>query len=190
MAEQKQEKKQEKPKQDKAKDAKEVKKRPEEKDSYESLVRILGFDLPGSKTLYPGLTRIKGVSWSISNAVCTKLNFPKNRKISDLSKDEIAKIESFLREMPVPDFLKNRRFDPETGKTSHRVATDLDITRDFDIKRLKKIKSYKGIRHSARLPVRGQRTRSHFRTKKGTSTGIKRKAPAAATPKPAAGAKK
>lgn len=191
MAE-KQEKKQEKPKQEKAQSKeKEVKKRPEQ-DSYESLVRILGFDLPGTKNIYVGLTRIKGVSWAISNAACIKLGFPKSKKISELSKDEIAKIESFLKEMPVPNFLKNRRLDPETGKTSHKLTTDLEIIRDFDIKRMKKMRSYKGIRHAAKLPVRGQRTRSHFRVKKGTSTGIKRKVPAAGAvaAKPAAGAKK
>jgi small subunit ribosomal protein S13 len=179
MAEQKQDKQQkEAPKADKFKEIQEKKK--QEQQYYESLVRIAGFDLPGNKNLYTALTRIKGVSWSISNAICHTLNFPKSKRVSDLSKDEMKKIETFLEEVQLPDFLKNRRSDPETGKTDHLLGTDLEISRDFDIKRMKKMKSYKGVRHTARLPVRGQRTRSHFRTKKTSGSGIKKKsAPAA-----------
>ncbi len=148
-------------------------------DQGEFLIRIFGYDIPGSKNIYTGLTRIKGVSWSVSNAVCLKLNISRSRKISELSKQEIGKIENFLKNLEVPDYLKNRRLDLETGKTSHNYGSDLDIIRDFDIKRLKKIKSYKGIRHSQKLPVRGQRTRSHFRGKAG-KTKVRR------APKPAA----
>lgn len=168
MAEEKQQKQQVQQK------AAPAKGRPHEHESFESLIRILGYDIPGSKKLYPGLTRIKGVSWSIANVACIKLNIPRDKKISDLSKDEIARIEKFLKNPEMSDFLKNHRFMPETGETKHLVATDLDMTKDFDIRRLKKIKSYKGVRHSFGLPVRGQRTRAHFR-KRGSATGIKRK---------------
>ena len=155
----------------------------------EALIRIFGYDLPASKNIYAGLTRIKGVSWSISNVVCRKLNFPRSKKISELTRDEIQKIESFMKDMPIPDYMKNRRSDPETGKTSHNFGTDLEIIREFDIKKLKKIRSYKGIRHSFKLPVRGQRTRSHFRSRV-KATGIKKKPVAAATAAKPAGAKK
>ena len=148
-------------------------KRPEEQ-SNEILVRILGYDVPGSRNIYAGLTRIKGVSWAVSNAACLKLGFPRGKKIAELSKDDIKKIESFLKEFPLRDFMKNRRLDLETGETRHLLGSDLDITREFDIKRLKKIKSYKGVRHALRLPVRGQRTKSHFRLNKSKSGGIKK----------------
>lgn len=193
MAEQKQDKKQEKsdkPKQgqDKpSKDSKEVKKGRPEPQLTEALVRIFGYDLPASKAAYVAFTRIKGVSWSISNAVCLQLGLPHNKKIGELTKDDIAKIENVFHTINVPDYMKNRRLDPETGQTSHLYGTDLDIAKDFDIKRMKKMKSYKGIRHTSKLPVRGQRTRSHFRAKKGTGAGIARKKVAAA---PAAGAAK
>ena len=75
----------------------------------------------------------------------------------------------------IPDYMKNRRLDRETGKTAHLYGTDLDIARDFDIKRLKKIKAYKGIRHAAGQPVRGQRTKSHFRKNKIVAIGGKKK---------------
>ncbi len=141
----------------------------------EILVRILGHDIPGSKNVYLGLTYIKGVSWSISNAVCIKLNMPRSKKISELNKEDIQKIEAFLKELPIPEYLKNRRFDPDTGENKHHYGTDLDMKREFDIKKLIKIKSYRGIRHASGQPVRGQKTRSHFRSRKNKkSAGIKR----------------
>ncbi|MFH1290692.1 MAG: 30S ribosomal protein S13 [Nanoarchaeota archaeon] len=146
----------------------------QEDESEEVLIRIAGKDIPGSKKIYPGLTRIKGVSWVISNAACIRLGFPRDKKISELSKEEIAKIEEFLKNPDVKDFMKNRRSDPETGETKHYISTDLEMKKDFDIRRMKKIRSYKGIRHTSGLPVRGQRTRSHFR-KKGQAVAVKRK---------------
>lgn len=141
----------------------------------EVLVRIYGHDLPGSKYVSIGLTKIKGISWAISNAACIKLSIPRNKKISDLSKDEIKKIEDFLDKLEgIPPFLKNRRSDPESGKEEHLYSTDLDMRKDFDIKRLRKIKSYRGLRHATGQPSRGQRTRSHFRSK-GKAVGVKRK---------------
>ncbi len=149
-------------------------KRPEKEQESEILVRILGFDIPGSKNIYAGLTRIKGISWTLSNAICLKLNFPKSKKIGELSKDDIKKIEEFLKNLNVYDFLKNRQKDIETGKTTHHYGSNLDMRRDFDIKRLREIKCYRGIRHALKQPVRGQRTRSHFR-KRGQAMGIKKK---------------
>ncbi len=140
----------------------------------EVLVRIMGYDIPGSRNLYAGLTRIKGISWGISNAACVKLNFPRSKKIAELSKEDILKIETFLKNLEIYDFMKNRRNDIENGQTFHEFGSDLDIRREFDIKRLKEIRSYKGLRHALKLPVRGQRTRSHFR-RKGVAMGVKKK---------------
>jgi len=157
MAEKKKEKKPEK-----KPEKNEVKKGREETFS-EALVRISRHDIPASKKLYAGLTRVKGVSWGISNVVCLKLGIDRTKKIGELSKDEIAKIEAFLKNPDIYDFMKNRRTDRETGETKHYIGVELDMKKDFDIRRLKKIRSYKGVRHMAGQPVRGQRTRSHFR---------------------------
>jgi small subunit ribosomal protein S13 len=154
---------------------KEKSKKPESFENTEMLVRIFGYDIPGSRNLYAGLTRVKGVSWALSNAVLLKLGYARTKKVGELSKDEIQKIETTLRAMPVPDFMKNRRSDEETGKTSHLLTTDLDMQRDFDIKKMKKIKSFKGIRHSLKLPVRGQHTRSHFRSKGRVAVTVQKK---------------
>ncbi len=143
-------------------------------EELESLVRIMSYDIPGSKNIYTGLTKIKGVSWVISNATCIALKIPKQKKISELSKEEITKIETFLKNPQIQDFLKNRRSDLKTGLTTHEVGSSLDMKKDFDIRRLKKIRSYKGIRHTAGLPVRGQKTRSNFRSK-GKAVGVTKK---------------
>ena len=90
-----------------------------------------------------------------------------------MSKDEIKKVEEVLSNLNIFPFLKNRRLDPETGETEHLCGSDLDMTKEFDIKRLRKIRSYRGIRHSSGQPVRGQRTKSHFR-KRGQAVGVKR----------------
>ncbi len=151
-----------------------IRKRPGEDETNEILVRILGYDVPGSRNIYVGLTRIKGISWAISNAICLNLKMPRSKKISELTNEDIVKIEDLLKNLNVYDFMKNRRNDPE-GQTAHHYGTDLEMKKEFDIKRLKEIRSYKGVRHASRLPVRGQRTRSHFRMKKTTGGGIKRK---------------
>lgn len=176
MAEQKQPKEQKQEKKPVEKPSKEkTEKDKREQQLNEVLVRILGFDVPGSRNIYTGLTRIKGVSWSISNAVCLKLKLNRAKKISELSKPEIQQIEEFLKNLDVKDYMKNRRTDVEAGKTQHLLGTDLDITKDFDIKRLKKIRAYKGVRHAAGQPVRGQRTKSHFRKNKVAGVGGRKK---------------
>ncbi len=141
----------------------------------ESLIRILSTDIPGNKRIYAGLTWIKGVSWSLANATCNSLKIDKTKRISELSKDDIARISEFIKNPKVPVFMLNRRNDRETGENKHVIGSDLDLTREFDIKRMKKIKSYKGVRHSLGQPVRGQRTKAHFRKNKTVGVVGKKK---------------
>jgi len=143
---------------------------------YASLVRILQTDIPGNKKLLVGLTYIKGISWAISNAVCKSLQMNPDRKISNLSKEEIEQIEEFLKNPKLPKFLVNRRNDFKTGEDNHILTTQLDIVKEFDIRRLKKIRSYRGLRHALGQPTRGQKTRSHFRGKgKKKAIGVVKK---------------
>jgi len=167
----------EQPKQEKKEEKAEApkKQRPVQDEDNEILIRIYGYDIPGSKKIFVGLTRIKGVSWSISKALCLALKIPYTKRINELTKADVTKIEETLDNLPIPHFLKNRRFDMETGKTEHLYSSDLDMKKEFDIKRMREIKSYKGIRHAMKLPVRGQRTRSHFRKKSQASMMAKRK---------------
>jgi small subunit ribosomal protein S13 len=139
------------------------------------VVRILSKDIEGKMKLYPGLTQIKGVSWTLSNAACHILGIEKTKTIGTLTDSEIEKIEKFLKNPEVPEYLLNRRQDLETGEDKHLIGTDLELKVEFDIKRLKKIKSYRGSRHQAGLPMRGQRTKSNFRRNRRKGAGIKKK---------------
>jgi small subunit ribosomal protein S13 len=149
--------------------------RTEEKKFEEKLIRILSKDIEGGLKVYVGLTKIKGISWSLANAICKSLNLDKDRKIGSLSKEEIEKINDFLKKPKMPVYLLNRKSDIETGEDRHVVGSDLELQKEMDIGRLKKIKSYRGYRHATGLPVRGQRTKSHFRKNKRKSVGIKKK---------------
>ena len=140
------------------------------------IVRILQTDVPGDRNVYTGLTRIKGVSWAISNATCILMKLDKKRKIESLSKDEILKIEEFLKAGKFAKFLLNRRNDFTTGKDSHMLGNDLDLSEELDIKRLKKIRSFRGLRHATGQPTRGQSTKAHFRANRKRGVGVKVKA--------------
>jgi len=135
------------------------------------MIRLFQTDIDGEKNVMVSLTKIKGVSWSFANALCYKLKLDKQRKVGTLSEEEIKKIEEFIKNPELPSFLLNRRKDFDTGKDIHLNTTDLELRKDFDIKRLKKIRSYRGLRHALGQPVRGQRTKSHFRSK-GKSVGV------------------
>ncbi len=152
----------------------ENRKAPHQEEKKETLIRILNYDLPGEKNLYSALTQIKGVSWVISNAVCINIGIDRNTKLGEIKQEYLKKIEVLLKKLEVYDYLKNRRSDLESGETKHLLGTDLDLAKEFDIKRMKKIKSYKGARHTLGQPVRGQRTRSHFR-KVGIAVGVSKK---------------
>ncbi len=146
----------------------------EEKLKY--IVRVAATDLDGSKPIVQTLTKIKGVSFSMANAVCVVTNMDKNKKTGSLQDSEIKKIEETIKEPvkhSIPSWMVNRQKDYDTGEDKHLVVSDLKLRKEFDIKRLRKIKSYRGFRHGVGLPVRGQRTKANFR--KGKSLGVKRK---------------
>lgn len=156
------------------------------------LVRILQKDIRGDKKAYRGICSIKGVSWAFSNAVFKITGINKNTKIQDLTQEEIKKIEGLISNpVGIPIYMQNRRKDRDDGKDKHIYGADLDLQVDFDIKRLKKIKAYKGVRHQLGQPVRGQRTKSHFRkNKKKSGMGASTKPAVSKTAAPVKEAKK
>ena len=148
----------------------------QQKQEEATLIRILGKDVRGDKKLIVGLTKIRGISWAFANAICNSLGIDGDKRVQNTDAKDIAKIEEFMKNPQVPKFLKNRRYDFEDGEDKHLTGADLKLRHEFDIKRLKKIKSYRGIRHTYGQPVRGQRTKSHFRTnrKKTGAVGVKK----------------
>jgi len=176
-----------KPEKQKKPEKHELEKKKEEHKSHapqqiraENVVRVLSTDIPANENIYSGLTHIKGVSWAFSNALCNVLNIDKSRKLASFSEQELVKITDFIKNPKVPIFILNRRNDKATGQNLHLITSDLEFQRDMDIRNEKKIRSFKGWRHALGQPVRGQKTRSHFR--KGRAIGVQRakKAPAKA----------
>ncbi len=151
--------------------------RQEQNTKRHQIVRIYKTDLNGEKQLFYALTKIKGVSYAISNAVIYKLGLKKDMKVSELSEKQIEKIEELLdtASKHFPEWLLNRRKDFETGENMHLLTSDLTFSIQKILRRMAKTKSYKGLRHQAGLPVRGQRTKSNFRRNKGKTTGVKKK---------------
>ncbi len=150
-------------------------KRQNNQKNEEKMIRILSKDIPGNIKIYAGLTKIKGISWSMSNAICKIMEIDKSKKIGDLDKEEIVKITEFIKNPTVPEYLFNKQSDFTTGEKKHLTGIDLELKTEFDIKRLKKIKNYRGLRHMSGLPLRGQRTKSNFRKNKMKGVGIKKK---------------
>ncbi len=153
----------------------ESKKNYRKKEEEVVLVRLLGKDVRGDIKIKSAMTKINGISWSVSNVVCKMLKLDEKRYIQELSKEELGVIESFMKNPKLPTFLKNRRNDLDSGEDLHISGIDLKLRKEFDLKRMKKIRSYKGIRHMVGLPVRGQRTKANFRRNRKPSVAAAKK---------------
>lgn len=140
------------------------------------IVRIGNVDLDGKKKLGIALTKIKGVSFALANALCKVAGVDKTKKTGECSDAEIQKLNGVIADpakAKIPVWMLNRRKDYETGVDKHLFTGDLDFVKGNDIRRLRKIKAYRGVRHSLGLPVRGQSTKAHFRH--GATLGVSRK---------------
>jgi len=85
----------------------------------EKIIRIMSKDISGHMKIYAGLTKIKGISWSFSNAICKSLKIDKNKKIGDLNQNEIKEIIDFAKSPKLPSYITNRRKDLDTGENKH-----------------------------------------------------------------------
>lgn len=146
-----------------------------EKDEFRHMVRLSGVILDGNLDLARTLTHIKGIGQRISLSLIGSLEMDPEVKLGSLNNEEIEKIEEGIKNIDktTPPWMLNRQKDMLTGDNLHLTGSDLDMSNREDINLQKRIKSYRGIRHSLKLPVRGQRTRTSFR--KGSTVGVKRK---------------
>lgn len=115
--------------------------------------RVIGIDIPGKKRLVISLTYIHGVGPKVAAEICTKLGFNPDMHANDLTEEDVGRINSLLQ-------------------TDYTVEGDLRRQVQNNIKRLISIQAYRGIRHRKGLPVRGQRTQSNSRTRKGKKKTI------------------
>ena len=152
-----------------------TKKKAEHKEDFRYIVRIANTDLDGEKTLVHGLTGVKGVGMHMSTLVADTAGIDRYVKIGDLTDVQIEKIKETLENLKnkAPGWMLNHRKDYDTGEDIHLISSDIDMRLRDEINIMKKIRSYKGIRHESGLPVRGQRTRAHGRS--GLAMGVSRK---------------
>ena len=154
---------------------KEIKKKIVEKDDFRYIVRIADADIDGEKTLARGLTSIKGIGMHMSTLIIDTTGLERNLKMGNLSDNQIEKIQLALENIinTAPNWMLNHRNDIETGKNIHLIGSEIDMRLRDEINIMKKIRSYKGIRHERGLTVRGQRTRGNNR--RGLALGVSKK---------------
>ena len=120
------------------------------------MARIAGVDLPRDKRVEIGLTYIYGIGRTTSNKILAKASVNPDTRVRDLTDDEVKKLSSVIEEHYTVE-----------GELRRNVA--------MDIKRLQEIGCYRGIRHRKGLPVRGQKTKTNARTRKGPKRTVANK---------------
>ena len=117
------------------------------------MARIAGVDLPKNERVEIGLTRIFGIGRSLSQKILDETKISPNKRVKDLTDEELLKIRAVI-------------------ERDYRVEGDLRRENSMNIKRLLDISSYRGIRHRLGLPLRGQRTKTNARTRKGPKKSV------------------
>ena len=120
------------------------------------MARIAGVDLPREKRAEIGLTYIYGIGRATSNEILAKAGINPDTRIKELSEDQVNELRRIIDE-------------------DHLVEGDLRREMALNIKRLRDIKCYRGIRHAKGLPLRGQKTKTNARTRKGPRKTVSRK---------------
>jgi small subunit ribosomal protein S13 len=117
------------------------------------MARISGINLPLNKQVHVALTYIHGIGDHYANQICSQLKIEKSKRVNSLTDDEVLKIREFIDK-------------------NYLVEGDLRREVSLNIKRLRDLGTYRGTRHRKKLPVRGQRTHSNARTRKGKAIAI------------------
>ncbi|MEE0771945.1 MAG: 30S ribosomal protein S13 [Anaerovoracaceae bacterium] len=120
------------------------------------MARIAGVDLPNEKRIEAGLTYIYGIGWPTSREILKKTGINPDTRVKDLTEEEAGKIRKVI-------------------ESDYMVEGDLRRDVNLNIKRLMEIGCYRGIRHRRGLPVRGQKTKTNARTRKGPKKTVGRK---------------
>ena len=117
------------------------------------MARISGVNIPTGKKIHIALTYIFGIGSKIANDLCDQASIDKSKRVNELNDDELNKIREIIDQ-------------------KHVVEGDLRRKVSMDIKRLNDLGCYRGLRHRKKLPVRGQRTHTNARTRKGKAVAI------------------
>ena len=117
------------------------------------MARISGINLPLNKQVYIALQYIYGIGDHYAEKICKELNIDRSKRINNLTEDEVLKVRELIDK-------------------NYSVEGDLRRDISLNIKRLRDLGTYRGTRHRKKLPVRGQRTHSNARTRKGKAIAI------------------
>jgi small subunit ribosomal protein S13 len=117
------------------------------------VARIAGVNIPTDKRVEIALTYIYGIGPTTAKKICAAVNIPFERRVKDLSEDEVTKVRNIITQ-------------------DHEVEGDLRRVVSMNIKCLMDLGCYRGLRHRKNLPVRGQRTQTNARTRKGPAKAI------------------
>ena len=120
------------------------------------MARISGVNLPTKKRVKVALTYIYGIGTTTANEICKVVSIPDDKRVSELTDDETLKIREYIEK-------------------KYKVEGDLRSEASLNIKRLTDLGTYRGLRHRKKLPVRGQRTHTNARTRKGKGIAIANK---------------
>ncbi len=142
---------------------------------FRYIIRFQGKDLDGRKKVIQGLSQLKGVGLNLATYLVSALKIDADLRMGALSTDQTSKIEESLKDLSklgFPSWSFNRSKDLATGTGIHLIASDLAFSIKNDIDRERNLNSWRGVRHTYGLKVRGQRTRCTGR--KGRSVGVKK----------------
>ncbi len=145
-------------------------------ENFQYIVRIANKDIKGERKLNLALADVNGIGDRLATILIKKFNLDKNRQIGELTEDEVLEIRKYVENKEydgMPVWLLNHRKDIATGKDLNLLSNDLNLQINDDINLMKKMRSYRGLRHEQGHKVRGQKTRSNGRH--GLSMGVIRK---------------
>jgi small subunit ribosomal protein S13 len=145
------------------------------KDNIKYIVRIANADLDGTRTVEFALTGIKGIGVRVSKILSRKAEVDPHAIMGYLPPEQVDRLRNVVDnfESNVPVWMLNRRKDVYTGENRHLIGVDVTLGVNEDVNLMKKMRSYKGIRHERGQKVRGQRTKSTGRS--GATVGVVRK---------------
>ena len=130
----------------------------------------------GNAKIEYALTQIRGIGRRFAQAIIKVANISPDMRIGAVAEKDLTRLEEIIMnpvKNGIPAYMVNRKKDLRTGEDKHVIGNQLDITVRRDIDRMKRIRSYKGVRHHLHLKVRGQRTKSTGRH--GLVIGVMRK---------------
>ena len=145
-------------------------------DEFRHLVRISNTDLQGNTSVRNALARVTGIGHRVASAILRAVNVDEYKLLGTITEEERERIEEAIFDpiaAGLPEWMLNRQRDPESGENKLLIGSELLLQHKTDIDRMIRKRSWRGLRHSRGLKVRGQRSKATGR--KGGTMGVSRK---------------